>query len=72
MDFIRFAFIVALPLLVVAGAVVSLFAIGAVFDALDDPGALRARVEGLFRRPPRPPREVGKDHYYRPHWAGKS
>lgn len=65
---IQFLFIVLVPLVVVAGALVSLFAIGALFDALEHPDALQARVEGVFRRPPRPPRTPGPDHYYRPYW----
>jgi hypothetical protein len=64
----QFAFVVVLPLLVVAGAVVSLFAVGALFDSLEHPDELRARVEGAFRRPPRPARPPGPDHYYTPHW----
>jgi hypothetical protein len=65
---IQFAFIVIVPLVVVGGAIVSLFAVGALFDALENPGELQSRVEGLFRRPPRPPRTPGPDHYYAPHW----
>jgi hypothetical protein len=65
---IQFAFIVIVPLAVVGGAVASLFAVGALFDALENPGDLQARVEALFRRPPRPPRTPGPDHYYEPHW----
>jgi hypothetical protein len=65
---IQFAFIVIVPLVVVGGAIVSLFAVGALFDALENPGELQARVEGLFRRAPRPPRTPGPDHYYEPYW----
>ncbi len=66
---IQFAFIVIVPLIVVRGAVASLFAMGALFDALENPGDLQARVDALFRRPPRPPRTPGPDHYYQPHWS---
>lgn len=65
---VEFLFIVAVPLVVVAGAVVSLFALGALFDALDHPDQIRQRIESLFRRAPRPPKSVGPDHYYRPYW----
>jgi hypothetical protein len=65
---VQFLFIVLVPLVVVGGAVASLFAVGALFDALENPGALRDRIEGLFRRPVRPPKPLGDDHYYRPYW----
>jgi hypothetical protein len=68
---IEFLFIVALPLAVVAGALVSLFAVGALFDALENPGELRGRIEGAFRRPPKPPTTPGADHYYRPYWLSR-
>lgn len=64
----QFAFIVALPLVVVAGAVASLFAVGALFDALDDPQGLRTRVESAFRGALAPARKVKPGHYYQPHW----
>ncbi len=69
---LQFAFIVVTPLVVVAGAVITLFAIGALFDALDHPEELSARVQGLFRRPLAPPKDPGKEHYYKPYWAGRS
>ena len=65
----EFLFIVLVPLVLVAGAVVSLFAVGALFDALDHPGQIRSRIDGVFRRPPRPPKAPGEDHYYKPYWA---
>jgi len=68
---IPFAFIVIVPLVLVAGAVVSLFAIGALFDVLENPDDLRGRIEGAFRRPPKPPRPTDSDHYYRPYWASR-
>jgi hypothetical protein len=63
------AFIVVLPLVAVAGAVVTLFLVGALFDLLEYPDEARKRVEAIFRQPPSPARTTGVDHYYRPHWA---
>lgn len=67
---IQFAFIVLLPLILVGGGLASLFAVGALFDALEDPEGLRSRVEGAFRASTGPARLTGPDHYYRPHWLG--
>jgi hypothetical protein len=64
----QFLFIVLVPLVVVAGALASLFAVGALFDALENPGDLRQRVDGLFRRPPAAPRPLGAGPYYQPYW----
>ena len=69
-ELIQFAFIVLLPLIVVAGGLASLFAVGALFDALEDPQALRARIEGAFRPSATAARVPGPGHYYRPHWLG--
>ena len=66
---IQFLFIVLVPLVVVAGALVSLFAVGALFDALEHPDEIKGRIESAFRRPPKPPRAPDKDHYYKPYWA---
>jgi hypothetical protein len=66
---VQFLFILIVPLVVVAGAVVSLYAIGALFLVLENPGAFTERIEAAFRRPLKPPRTAGKDHYYRPYWA---
>jgi hypothetical protein len=68
---VGFLFILVLPLVLVAGGVVTLFAVGALFDALDHPEELQSRIEALFRKPLPPARVPGKDHYYRPYWAGK-
>src|SRR5687767_13013324 len=65
---VQFLFIMALPLVVVAGALASLFALGALFDALDDPRGLRTRVETAFRAAPVLARKVKPSHYYQPHW----
>ena len=69
--FVGFAFVVLVPLLLVGGAVATLFAVGALFDALDHPEQMRSRVEGVFRRPPKTPQPAPEDHYYRPYWAGR-
>jgi hypothetical protein len=71
-DLLQFAFIVVLPLVIVAGGLVSLFAVGALFDALDDPKGLRTRIEGAFRSAPREARMTTEKHYYRPYWLGGS
>jgi hypothetical protein len=68
LELVQFLFILAVPFIIVGGAVVSLFAVGALFDALEHPDEFRRRVEGLFRRPPKPARAPGPDHYYRPYW----
>lgn len=68
---IQFLFILAVPLVVVAGAVATLFGVGALFNALEHPEELRQRIEGAFRRPPKAPRETDADHYYRPHWKAE-
>ena len=68
---VQFAFILLVPLVVVAGALVGLFALGALFDTLEHPEAMRARIDGAFRRPPKAPRETAPDHYYRPHWKAE-
>jgi hypothetical protein len=66
---IEFLFIPTLAVVLVVGGLVTLFAVGAIFDALDHPGEIRVRIEGLFRRPPKAPRPPGEDHYYRAYWA---
>ena len=65
---LEFAFILLVPIVVVAGALVTLFAVGALFDALDHPGALNERIGAAFRRTPQPGRETGPRHYYQPYW----
>jgi hypothetical protein len=66
---IQFAFILVVPVVVVAGALVTLFAVGALFDALDHPGELSRRIEAAFRRPQKPAKQPGPKHYYRPYWS---
>ena len=72
MAIFQFLFIVLVPVVLVAGGLVSLFAVGALFDALDHPGELRSRIEGAFRRPPAAPQAPDAEHYYKPYWAARS
>ena len=72
MAIVQFLFIVAVPLLLVAGAVVTLFAFGALFDALDNPSETSGRIEAAFRGRPKPSKPVAADHYYKPYWTGKA
>jgi hypothetical protein len=65
---VQFAFILLVPLVVVGATLAGLFAVAALFNALEHPEELRGRIEGAFRRPLQPPRETAPDHYYRPHW----
>jgi hypothetical protein len=67
--FIQFAFIVALPLLAVGGGLVAFFAVGAFFEALEEPAELKRRIEAAFRRPVRPAQPIGPDHYYHQYWT---
>ena len=65
---VMFAFVFLIPLVLLAGGLVSFFAVGALFDALDNPEALQKKIEAAFRRPPREPQDPGHKHYYRPYW----
>jgi hypothetical protein len=47
----QFLFIVALPLVIVGGGSSRFFAVGAFFEALEDPAVLGKRIEGAFRKP---------------------
>ena len=71
LQLVEFAFIVAVPLLLVGGGLVGLFAVGALFDALEDPQGLARRIDGLFRPPAKLAKAPGKDHYYRPFWVSR-
>jgi len=71
MAVIQFLFIVALPLVVVAGGLITLFLVGFVFDTLENPEAASRAIEAAFRRPPRPSKPTGPDHYYRPYWLSR-
>jgi hypothetical protein len=66
-----FGLILLLPLVVIGGGLVTLFAVGALFDALDHPSEVRTRIDALFRRPPAPARMTKPDHYYQPYWSGR-
>ncbi|HSD67226.1 MAG TPA: hypothetical protein VLF95_11025 [Vicinamibacteria bacterium] len=52
---------------VAVGALLALAVVAVL--ALRDPRASKRRVEALFRKPPRPPKAPGQDHYYRPYWS---
>jgi len=65
---LQFLFILLLPLVAVGGGLATLFAVGALFDFLDNQEAFARRIEALFRRPPKTPKLAGPDHYYRPYW----
>ena len=62
-------FIVAVPLVVVGGGLVTLFAVGALFDFLENQEEFAKRIEAAFRRPPKTPTGIGPDHYYRAYWV---
>ena len=67
-----FSLILLLPFVVIGGALLTLFAVGALFDALDHPQEVRGRIDAAFRRPPKPARMAGPGHYYRPYWSSRS
>jgi hypothetical protein len=69
MKLVQFLFIVAVPLVLVGGGLVSFFAVGAFFEALEDPAVLGKRIEGAFRKPAAPPKPIAADHYYQQYWA---
>jgi hypothetical protein len=69
MTLLQFLFIPALAMGVVVVSLIGLFALGALFDALEHPEELRGRIEGAFRRPPRAAKLAGVNHYYRPYWT---
>jgi hypothetical protein len=64
----QFVFIVALPLVVVGGGLVAFFAVGAFFEATEEPTELKRRIEAAFRKPPKAPQPIGPDHYYHQYW----
>ncbi len=47
---------------------VGFFAIGAFFEALEEPAVLGKRIEAAFRKPVRPAQPIGPDHYYHEYW----
>lgn len=70
-EILQFLFILAVPIVLAGGGVVSLFAAGALFDALEHPEELSARIEAVFRQPPKPAKTPGDDHYYKPYWQSR-
>ena len=66
---VQFAFIIIVPVLAVAGGVVTLLALGALFDVLDHPDQTAARVQALFRQPLAAPKTPGRESYYKAYWA---
>ena len=58
----------SIAVLLIAGTLLALLTVVTVL-ALRDPAASKRRVEGVFRRAPKPPRLPGEDHYYRPYWS---
>ena len=65
---VQFLFIIAVPLVVVGGAVVTLYAVGALFYCLEHPEEAAKGIEAAFRGKPKPPKLAGPDNYYRPYW----
>jgi hypothetical protein len=65
----QFLFVIAVPLLLVGGGLVTFFGVGALFEALEEPEELKRRIEGAFRKPPKPSHPIGPDHYYRQYWT---
>ena len=58
-----------LPMIITLVAVGALALVAAVAALLlRGPGPKR-RIEALFRRPSKPPKPPGADHYYRPYWS---
>ena len=58
---------IAVPL-IIGFALVALLGVVVVL-ALRNPEASKRRVEGIFRRAPKPPKPPSQDHYYRPYWS---
>jgi len=65
----QFAFIIIVPIVAVAGAALTLLAVGALFDVLDNPGETTTRIQGLFRQPLAAPITPGRESYYKAYWA---
>ena len=68
-DVLRFAFILLVPLALVAGGALSLFGLGALIYIFEHPKELRSMVQGAFRRPEKPARKLSPSHYYQPYWT---
>jgi hypothetical protein len=56
-------------ILIAALALLALAVVVAAVRLLRDPEGSRRRVQALFRRPAKPPKPPGADHYYRPYWS---
>jgi hypothetical protein len=67
-----FLLILLLPFVVIGGGILTLFAVGALFDALEHPHEVRGRIDGLFRQPLAPARMAGPGHYYQPYWSDRA
>jgi hypothetical protein len=67
-QFLQFLFIILVPIALVVGGLVSLFAVGALFDALEHPDDFKKRIEGAFRAGPAAARATRASHYYQPYW----
>lgn len=70
-EILPFVFIVAVPIVVAGGALISLFLVGAVLEVLEHPEEMSARIEAAFRRPPKTPKPASDEHYYKPYWQAR-
>jgi hypothetical protein len=68
---VEFLFILIVPLVIVGGALVTLFAVGALFEVLENPAGLSGQIEALFRRPPKEPKALDPGHYYQRYWPSE-
>jgi hypothetical protein len=68
---VEFLFILIVPLVIVGGALVTLFAVGALFEILENPAGLSGQIEALFRRPPKEPKATDPGHYYQRFWSSE-
>ena len=69
LDVFRFLFIFVVPIVMVAGGAVTLFGLGAIIYILEQPQEVADRINGLFRKPEKPPKELSSSHYYPPYWT---
>ena len=63
-----FGFLVLLFVVIVIGALATLFAVGAAFYVMEYPEEVRQRIDTLFRQPVGEARTTDAGHYYQPHW----
>jgi hypothetical protein len=59
---------ILIPLIAV-GAVLALLVLVVAILSLRDPQGATRRVESLFRRPPKQPKQPDTNHYYKPYWS---